>query len=118
MFLRWLASKLNIRLPRFLIYIANWKDRNFVETRGKSELLLEVRQNIYDTWVENSIMSTECRNGQNVINISKHKYFLIYDKIQNRKGDVEEKTNKRGHVQYQAYSMFLTCTAHNLFKKF
>ena len=104
--MRWLASKLNIRLSRFFIYIANRKDRNFVETKGKSELLLEVRQNIYDTWVENIIVSTDCRNGQNFINISKHKYFLIYDKIQNRKVDVEEKTNKRGHVQYQAHSKF------------
>ena len=46
-FLKWLAFKLNIRLSRFFIYVANWKDRNFVETRGKSELWLEVRQNIY-----------------------------------------------------------------------
>ena len=49
---------------------------------------------------------------------SANKCFLIYDKIQNRKVDVEEKTNKRGHVQYQAHSMFLTCTAHNIQKSF
>ena len=33
-FLSWLASKLNIRTSRFLIYVANWRDRNFKETRG------------------------------------------------------------------------------------
>ena len=58
-------------------------------------------------------MSTDCHNGQNVINISKHKYFLMYDMIQNMV-DVEEKTNKRGHVQYQANIMVLTCSVHNI----
>ena len=29
---------------------------------------------------------------------SANKVFLIYDKIQNKKVDVEEKTNKRGHA--------------------
>ena len=61
-FFKWLPSKLNIGLSRFLVHVANWKDRNFVETRRKSELPLEARQNIYDTWVENSIMSTDCCN--------------------------------------------------------
>ena len=51
-FLKLLASTLNIRLSRFLIYVAYWKDSNFTETRRKSELLLEVRQNICNTWVE------------------------------------------------------------------
>ena len=29
----------------------------------------------------------------------------MFDKIQNKKVDVEEKANKRGHVQYQALSV-------------
>ena len=97
-FLKWLASKLNIRLSRFFIYVANWKDRNFVETRGKSELWLEVRQNIYGIQVENSIMSTDCCNSQNVFNIRKRKYLTMFDKIQNKKVDVEGKTNKSCHL--------------------
>ena len=50
-------------------------------------------------------MSTDCPNSQNVINISKHKYFLMYDKIQNKKADVEAKTNERDNVHYQANRM-------------
>ena len=50
-------------------------------------------------------MSTDCPNSQNVINISKHKYFLMYDKIQNKKVDVEVKTNERDNVHYQANRM-------------
>ena len=37
----------------------------------------------------------------------------MYDMIQNTV-DVEEKTNKRGHVQYQANIMVLTCSVHNI----
>ena len=40
-FLQWLASKLNIRPCRLFNYVANWKDRNFTETRGKNEFLLK-----------------------------------------------------------------------------
>ena len=50
-------------------------------------------------------MSTDCHNSQNVINISKHKYFLMYYKIQNKKVDVEAKTNERDNVHYQANRM-------------
>ena len=107
-FLKWLASKLN-RPCRFFNYVANWKDKNFTETRGKSELPLEVRQAIYDTWVENSISSTDCRNGRNVINIRKRKYFSLYR-------DIEK--NIRGHAQFQANRMILTCTVLNIQNKF
>ena len=93
-FLKWLASKLNIRPCRFFNYVANWKDRNFTETRGKNELPLEVRQAIYDTWVENSISSTDWCNGRNVINISRHKYFSLYHDIENKKIVVEKKKIK------------------------
>ena len=95
--------------------VANWKDRNFTETRGKNELPLEVRQAIYDTWVENSISSTDCHNGQNVINISKHKYFSLYHDIENKKIVVEKK--KIGQVQFQANRMILTCTIRNIHNK-
>ena len=58
-FLSWLASKLNIRTSRFLIYVANWRDRNFKETRVTANSIDdELKQEIFDTWVENSINST------------------------------------------------------------
>ena len=59
-FLSWLASKLNIRPSRFFIYIANWRDRNFKETRGTvNSINDELKQETFDTWVENSINSTD-----------------------------------------------------------
>ena len=116
-FLKWLASMLNIRTSRFLTYVANWRDRNFTETKGNLELQLELRQKIDDTWVENSISSRDCRNGWNIVNISKRKYFSLYKDIRNEKVVVEEKINKRGHVHYQANRMVLTCTVRSIQKK-
>ena len=59
-FLSWLASKLNIRTSRFFIYVANWRDRNFKETRGTvNSINDELKQETFDTWVENSINSTD-----------------------------------------------------------
>ena len=49
----WLALKLNIRTSRYFIYVANWKDRNFKETRGTANSIDdELKQEIFDTWVE------------------------------------------------------------------
>ena len=43
-FLKWLAFKLNIRASRFLTYVANWKNRDFTETRGNLGLQLALKQ--------------------------------------------------------------------------
>ena len=84
-FLSWLASKLNIRTSRFLIYVANWRDRNFKETRGTGNSIDdELKQEIFDTWVENSINSTDGRNGRNLVNISKSKYNELFHNIENK----------------------------------
>ena len=117
-FLKWLASKLNIRPCRFFYYVANWKDRNFPETRGKNELPLEVRQTIYDTWLENSISSTDCCNGRNVINISKRKYFSLHRDTENKKIVVEKKEKiKEVMFNFKPTGMILTCTIHNIHNK-
>ena len=52
-------------------------------------------------------MSTDCCNSQNVFNIRKRKYLTMFDKIQNKKVDVEEKTNKSCHLEYQVNRFFL-----------
>ena len=51
-FLKCLNFKLNIRASIFLTYVANWKDMDLTETRGNPGLQLELRQNIFETWVE------------------------------------------------------------------
>ena len=118
-FLSWLASKLNIRTSRFLIYVANWRDRNFKETRSTANSIDdELKQEIFDTWVENSINSTDRRNGRNLVSISKSKYNELFHNIENKMVSVNVNVvNKRGRTLYQANRTVLTCTVCDIQKK-
>ena len=100
-FLSWLASKLNIRTSKFLIYVANWRDHNFKETRGTGNSIDdELKQEIFDTWVENSINSTDGRNGRNLVSISKSKYDELFHNTENKTVSVNVVVNKRGRTLY------------------
>ena len=99
-FLSWLASKLNIRTSRFFIYVANWRDHNFKETRGTANSIDdELKQEIFDTWVENSINSTDGRNGRNLVSISKSKYNELFHNTENKMVSVNVVVNKRGRTE-------------------
>ena len=114
-FLSWLASKLNIRTSRFLIYVANWRDRNFKETRGTANSIDdELKQEIFDTWVENSINSTNGRNGRNLVSISKSKYNELFNNIENKTVSVNVVMKRRERALYQANRMVLTCTVRDI----
>ena len=98
-FLSWLASKLNIWTSRFFIYVANWGDHSFKETRGTANSIDdELKQEIFDTWVENSINSTDGRNGRNLVSISKSKYNELFHNIENKTISVNVVVNKRGRT--------------------
>ena len=45
------------------------------EVRGKWQISEEVKQEVYDLWIENSIPSVYCRDGQQSIKISKLNYL-------------------------------------------
>ena len=114
-FLTWLASKLNIQPSRFLIYVANWRDRNFKETRGTANSIDdELKQEIFDTWVENSINSTDGRNGRNLVSISKSKYNELFNNIENKTVSVNVVMKIRERALYQANRMVLTCTVRDI----
>ena len=116
-FLSWLASKLNIRTSRFFIYVANWRDRNFKETRGTvNSINDELKQEVFDTWVGNSINSTDGHNGRNLVSISKSKYNDLFHNIENKTVSVNVAVNKRGRTLYQANKMVLTCTVRDIEK--
>ena len=114
-FLSWLASKLNIRTSRFLIYVANWRDRNFKETRGTANSIDdELKQEIFDTWVENSINSTDGRNGRNLVSISKSKYNELFNNVEYKTVSVNVVMKIRERALYQANRMVLTCTVRDI----
>ena len=99
-FLSWLASKLNIRASRFFIYVVNWRDRNFKETRGTANSIDdELKQEIFDIWVENSINSTDGCNGRNLVSISKSKYNELFHNMENKMISVNTVVNKRGRTE-------------------
>ena len=115
-FLSWLGSKLNIRTSIFLIYVANWRDRNFKETRGTANSTDDkLKREIFDTWIENSINSTDGHNGRNLISISKSKYNELFHNIENKTVSFNVVVNKRGRTLYQANRMVLTMFV--IFKK-
>ena len=58
-FLKWLAVKLEVRPSRFCTHVINWRQHNFREVRGCKSIPPESKEKIYDTWVENSISSTD-----------------------------------------------------------
>ena len=63
--------------------------RNLWKARSQN-----VKQNIYDTWIKNSI---NCTDGRNV-KLSKRKYIEQYGTIKNNEVVIEEVKNKHGQI--------------------
>ena len=112
-FLRWLAHKLCIRKYNLQKSIEKYHRNNFQETRGRNETNWQA---VYDMWIECSIVSTDVRNGRNMVNISR-KQYLPFQNLKSDKVLVEEKTNKRGSVIYSANRRISTITVRGLQKK-
>ena len=54
------------------------QNREFAESRGRRKLAPEVIKKVFDTYVENSISSTDGRNGRNMVKQSRQKFFEVY----------------------------------------
>ena len=74
----------------------------------------EIRQSVYDIWIEHSVNSTDARNGSNTVKITKLQYLRLYSGLQNENIKIEERANKRGSIQYIANRMILTATIREL----
>ena len=70
---------------------------------------LETKQRIY-VWIENSITSTDGRNGCNEVNISKRQYFQKYGNLSSELVETTEKCNKRGRLMVSVGRKVATCT--------
>ena len=66
-----------------------------VENRGISKLNVNLQQNIYDLLIENSIATTDSRNGRDQINLSKRRFLQQYRYISNKKFVEERKTRDK-----------------------
>ena len=113
-FLRWLASKLNIRQSRFIDSVDNWKLNKYKERRGRDGIPFEVQKIIYDTWIENCTTSTDGRNGRNMVQISKRKYIEKYGSLSHESIKIDEHKNKRGQLCLASYRMVVTCPVRSI----
>ena len=65
-FLAWLAKKSEIRSSKFSQYVLKWRENEFKEVQGRNKIPIDIQNKIYNTWIENSIVSIDDRNSRNV----------------------------------------------------
>ena len=111
-----LATQLCINYQNFKRSVTLWFNAGREEKRGRWTLSPEVRQSIYDTWIQSSIPTTDNRNSRATIQISKHIYFQRYNDIENKTICIEKKKNKRGRVNITANRMIVTDTVSSIQK--
>ena len=104
----WLCGRLDVqhKHARFITYIRKAIENKFIETRGRNPLSPEFKQNIYDIWLENSIPSTDGRNGRNIVSIAKEQFQQKFGSV-NSSVHLEEKLNRRGKLQIVANRLVL-----------
>ena len=104
-FMKQFAKSLDIR-SYFLQSLNKYKSSNFAERRGRHKF--KERQLDYYMWTDQSIPSTDGRNGRNIITISKC-CFLLFTNL-NQKVLIKEKVNKHGQTVFQSPRMIATST--------
>ena len=55
-----------------------WLQSDMSESRGRPKLGIDVRQKIYDTWIDNATPSTDNRNNRCEVKISEQEYLEKY----------------------------------------
>ena len=65
-FLAWLAKKFEIRSSKFSQYVLKWRENEFKEVQGRNKIPIDIQNKIYNTWIENTIVSIDDRNSRNV----------------------------------------------------
>ena len=117
-FAHWLIwKKLGIRTNRCLPRLAMWKERGFQDSRGRSRLPPEVVQKVFDVYVENSITSTDGRNGRNMVKIKKRRLLEIYGSILTHDDIKLEEKVSRKRTYFQSNRRILTCTIREIQEK-
>ena len=65
-FLAWLAKESEIRSSKFSQYVLKWRENEFKEVQGRNKIPIDIQNKIYNTWIENTIVSIDDRNSRNV----------------------------------------------------
>ena len=95
-FIYFLSSHLNLNYSNLRRSILRWINSGMRERRDRWSIDLDTRQQIYNLCIEHSQASTDNRNDQCKVKISKIDYIKKYVGIENENIIIEEITNKRG----------------------
>ena len=78
------------------------EEKPLFEIRGRQELSQNIKQNIYNTWIKNSINSTDGRNGRNLVKLSKRNILNNMTQLQTMKLSLKKlKTSVVKHIILQ-----------------
>ena len=116
-FMTWLIKKLGCRFNQFMQRYEQWQNQEFAESRGRRKMAPEVVKKVFDTNVENSISSTDGRNGRNMVKQSRQKFFEVYGQEMEHKDIQLETKTKRNRTVYAANRRIATCTIRAIQKK-
>ena len=75
-----LCKYLKIRKNRFVTRLNKWK-YVWKSGPGTNGISAELRQSIFELWLEKSIISVDRRDGRDVVTISNKKYGNLYQGI-------------------------------------
>ena len=79
------------------------EEKPLFEICGRQELSQNMKRNIYNTWIKNSINSSDGRNGRNLVKLSKRKHIEQYGTIKNNEAVIDEVKNKHGQTYYSGW---------------
>ena len=60
------CKKSEIRSSKFSQYVLKWRENEFKEVQGRNKIPIDIQNKIYNTWIENTIVSIDDRNSRNV----------------------------------------------------
>ena len=117
-FMSWLYPQLTSRSGRLKAQIYESINNNYTSKRGRKHGLLtkEDKQKICSYWTENSIQSTDRRNGESSVRISKMQYLQDLGDIEGG-SELKEVKSKKGKIFIQAEKRIASCTVRKLTQK-
>ena len=116
-FVCFLSKEVDVNTSNLRRSISKWFNGDMEETRGKWGLPTQVRQKIYDMWVENAIPSTDNRNNRGQVKIPKLEFLRRYKDIKHKNVELNEEVSKRRCKNIVGKRMIMTETVSALQKK-
>ena len=99
-FQKWLSKSLGFRRNRFFSRLRLWLDDEKYDKRGRPCIDVNIKQLIYDTYINNSIISVDRRNGRDHVTMSLKMFNKRYNGIHCSKVSISEDNMKVSAPRY------------------